>query len=52
MSKGTPLRNIRVPDELWDAAKAKAEADGRSVSAVLVEALRRYVTRPPARGAR
>jgi hypothetical protein len=33
----------RVPDELWDAAKAKAAAEGRTVTDVVVEGLRRYV---------
>ena len=42
----TPLRSVRVPDDVWGAAKAKAEAEGRTVSDVLVGALRRYITRP------
>lgn len=41
----TPLRNVRVPDEVWQAAQAKAERDGTSVSAVALAALRRYVAR-------
>jgi hypothetical protein len=41
----TPLRNLRVPDDLWDAAKAKAEAEGRTMTDVLTAALRRYVAR-------
>lgn len=41
--KGNPTRNVRVPDDLWEAAKEQAERDGTSVSAVLVAALRRYV---------
>ncbi len=47
MSRGTPGRNIRVPDALWTAALAKAERDGSTVTAVLLDALRRYVM-PPA----
>lgn len=42
----TPLRNFRVPDDLWRAAKAKADARGESLTAVVVRALRRYVARP------
>lgn len=42
---GTPRRTIRVPDTLWDAAQAKAEAEGTDVSAVLRKALERYVRR-------
>jgi hypothetical protein len=39
----TPPRSVRVPDELWDAAKAKAAAEGRTITDVVVAALRRYV---------
>lgn len=46
-TKGTPVRTVRIPDELWDAARAKAEAEGRKVGVVIVEALQRYITRPP-----
>lgn len=47
MSKDrTPLRAIRVDDELWKAAQAKAEAEARTVSDVIREALRKYVKRP------
>lgn len=44
-TKGTPVRTVRVPDELWEAAKAKAERDETTVGAVLIAALRRYVAR-------
>ena len=47
MSKGTPIRPVRVPDELWEAAKATAAARGETVSAVLVRALNEYVTLAP-----
>lgn len=46
MSRGTPHRAVRVDDELWDAAKAKAEERGESLSDVIREALRQYVTKP------
>lgn len=39
----TPQRTIRVPDELWDAAKSKAEAQDETVSDVIRRALERYV---------
>lgn len=42
---GTPRRTIRVPDELWDAAQAKAEERGENLSDVLRKALERYVKR-------
>ena len=40
-----PIRTVRVPDEVWEAAKAKAEAEGRTVSEVILAALRRYIAR-------
>lgn len=44
MSKGTHNRNVRVPDELWEAARAKAIAEDRTLSDVIREALQDYVT--------
>lgn len=38
----TPVRHVRVPDVLWDAAKAKADSEFRDVSSVIIECLRRY----------
>lgn len=38
----TPVRHVRVPGQLWDAAKAKAESEFRNVSDVIVECLRNY----------
>ncbi|MEU2339943.1 YlcI/YnfO family protein [Streptomyces sp. NPDC013172] len=43
----TPVRNIRVPDGLWEAAKAKAKAEGRTLTDVIVAALHRYVASRP-----
>lgn len=45
MSKGTPVRTLRVPDDVWKAAKAKAESEGTTVGAVLIAALKRYVAK-------
>lgn len=42
---GTPRRSIRVPDQLWQAAQAKAEERGEDLSAVLRAALEKYVKR-------
>ncbi|MFW6776083.1 hypothetical protein ACOACO_17500 [Nocardioides sp. CPCC 205120] len=39
----TPSRNVRVPDDLWTAAQAKAKSEGLTVSAVIVAALQDYV---------
>lgn len=40
----TPHRTIRVPDALWNAAREKAEREGRTLSEVLREMLERYVS--------
>lgn len=39
----TPIRGVRVPDEVWNDAKAKAEAEGKNVSDVVNDCLRRYL---------
>jgi hypothetical protein len=38
-----PLRAVRVPDALWDAAKAVAAINDESLSEVIRNALRGYV---------
>lgn len=38
----TPLRNVRVPEDIWQAAKARAKTEGTTVTAVVVAALRKY----------
>jgi hypothetical protein len=40
-----PGRSIRVPDDLWDAALARADEEGTTVTAVIIAALRRYVAK-------
>jgi predicted DNA-binding protein len=44
MGETTP-RAIRIPDDLWEAALAKAEANGDTVSDIVRRALERYVKR-------
>lgn len=44
--RGSTIRSVRVADDLWDPASAKAEADGTTLSAIMVEALRAYVAPP------
>lgn len=39
----TPLRAIRVPDDLWKAAKAVAKERGETLSDVMRAALVEYV---------
>jgi hypothetical protein len=45
----TPNRVVRVEDELWDAAKAKAAERGETVSDAVRRALKRYVASKPPR---
>ncbi len=45
MPNPTPLRNVRIPDELWRAAGEKAAAEDRNVSDVIRELLRNWVRR-------
>ncbi len=45
MSRGTPLRNIRIDDATWQAAKVKAEAKGTDVSTVIRDLLARWIKR-------
>lgn len=39
----TPKRTIRVPDELWQAAKDAASDNAETVTDVILRALVRYV---------
>ena len=45
MAKGTPIRNLRIADDLWLAVKAKAERQGTDVSTVIRDLLARWVRR-------
>ncbi len=38
----TPPRSVRVPDAVWQAARDRAEAEGTTVTAVILRALTRY----------
>jgi len=39
----TPIRHVRVDDGLWDQVGEIAREQGRPVSAVVIDALKRYV---------
>jgi hypothetical protein len=39
----TPIRHVRVDDSLWGQIGEIARAQNRSVSAVVLDALKRYV---------
>lgn len=43
MSKGTARRTVRIDDELWLAAKAKAEGEDTDISNVIRDLLRGYL---------
>jgi len=36
-------RSVRIPTDLWESALERARAEGTTVTAVIVEALRRFV---------
>lgn len=38
----TPPRSVRVPDEVWAAATARAASEGTTVTAVILAALIKY----------
>lgn len=42
----TPLRSVRVSDEIWQAALQKAESVGVPLTAVIVTALIEFVNEP------
>ena len=41
--RGTTLRAVRVPAELWDAARRKAQAEGTTLSGIIRAALAAYI---------
>ncbi len=47
MARGTTLRNVRVPDEVWLPAKERAAEQGETVSDVVRRALVDYVKEQP-----
>lgn len=42
----TRPKSLRIPDDLWAAALEKAQAEGRTLTDVVVRALERYIKRP------
>lgn len=43
----TPNRVFRAPDEEWEAARERAQAEGRTLTDVLRQALREYAKGEP-----
>ncbi len=48
----TPIRHVRVPDKIWDAIARIAGDEGRTVTAVVIEALTRHLARHKRQGRR
>lgn len=46
----TSAKKVIVSDEVWDAAQARAQLDGTSVSAVVRDFLAEYAGLDPSRG--
>jgi len=42
----TPRRTVRIDSDLWEAVHAKAAAEDRTATDVIIEALRRYTRTP------
>ena len=40
---GTPKHGVRVPDDLWQAVKAKASDNGETITDVVIRAFKRYL---------
>jgi hypothetical protein len=38
----TPVRNLRVPSEIWEPALANAHAEGKTITEIIITALKRY----------
>jgi predicted CopG family antitoxin len=45
--RGTRMRAVRIPDELWQAALTEAKRRGESLSDVIRRALSEYITPSP-----
>ena len=45
--KGTPVRKVRMPDEVWDPGMVKAAAEGTTLSVVTREAVLAFLAAPP-----
>lgn len=39
----TPKHGVRIPDDLWQAVKVKAKAQGETITDVIIRALKRYL---------
>lgn len=39
----TPVRTVRIPDEVWDALRRRADERGETVSDVILRAIRLHL---------
>ena len=46
MSAGTTKRPVRIPDELWNAVRSKAEDQGTNASEVIRKLLTEWLKQP------
>lgn len=42
----TPLRAIRIPNDVWERAQEMAAVNGETLTAVVLRALTEYATKP------
>ena len=42
----TPTRTVRVSDDIWVAAKEKAAAEGRTLTEIVIVALKEFLKTP------
>jgi NRPS condensation-like uncharacterized protein len=39
----TPVRSLRIPDDVWDALRERADERGETVTDVVLRAIRAYL---------
>lgn len=39
----TPVRHIRIPDTLWNAARTRAAAEHTTITAIIIRALHHHL---------
>jgi hypothetical protein len=43
-ASNTPIRTVRIDDELWAAVQEQAKFDGITVTSIIIDGLLRYLT--------
>lgn len=39
----TPVRSVRIPDEVWEALRRRADERGETITDVILRAIHRYL---------